>query len=217
MSAAAADAWSPVTLGWNLGDGTTVAGDAISHTYAAAGTRTVTVTATDAAGDAAAATREIVVTQTPAGGTGPGDPPPGGGDPGGGDPGGGGPASTPVTLGVAVPKQSWRAIRKAKAVRLRCSLDVPGACDASATVTRSVAKRLRLKLGKRAQTLRVGAGQVTIARGGTATRLKIALGRKARRAIGRARRRVKLTLTVTGSAPGRGSTTLTRRFTIRRR
>ena len=72
MSAAAADAWSPVTLGWDLGDGTTVAGDAISHTYAAAGTRTVTVTATDAAGNAATATREIVVTQTPAGGTGPG-------------------------------------------------------------------------------------------------------------------------------------------------
>ncbi len=211
MSAAAADAWSPVTVAWELGDGTTIAGEAISHTYAAAGTRTVTVTATDAAGNAAAATREIVVTQAP-GGAGPV-----GGHPGGGLPAGGGPAPTPVTLGVTVPRQSWRAIRKAKAVKLRCTLDVAGGCKARATVTRSLAERLRLELDDRARTLRVGRGSVTIASGGRATRLEVALGRRVRRAIGRTRRRVALTLKVTGSAPGRASTTLTRRLTIRRR
>ncbi len=207
MSAAAADAWSPVTLAWDLGDGTTIAGDAVSHAYAAAGTRSVTVTATDAAGNAVSETRQIVVSPVPDG-QGPGGPGPGGG---------GTPVVTAVTLGVTVPKQSWRAIRKRGALRLRCTLDGAGACAAKATVSRRLAKRLRLRIGPRAKTRRVGRGTVAIARGDHATRLELPLGRKVRRAIGRTRRSVVFRLVVTGSAPGRTPATLTKALTVRRR
>jgi PKD repeat protein len=207
MSAAAADAWSPVTLAWDLGDGTTITGDAVSHAYAAAGTKSVTVTATDAAGNAASETRQIVVSPVPVGQ-----------DPGGPGPGGGGtPVRTAVTLGVTVPRQSWRAIRKRRAVRLLCTLDGGGACAAKATISRRLAKRLRLRIGPRAKALRVGRGTVAIARGDHATRLDVPLGRKVRRAIGRTRRRVVLRLIVTGSAPGRTSATLTKAMKVRSR
>jgi hypothetical protein len=207
MSAAAADSWSPVTLVWDLGDGMTIAGDAVSHAYAAAGTRSVTVTATDAAGNAAFETRQIVVSPVPAGQ-----------DPGGPGPGGGGtPVITAVTLGVTVPRQSWRAIRKRGAVRLRCTLDGAGTCAAEATISRRLAKRLRLRIGPRAKARRVGRGTVGIERGDYATRLDVPLGRKVRRAIGRTRRRVVFRLVVTGSAPGRAPATLTKAMTVRRR
>jgi hypothetical protein len=207
MSAMVADAWSPVTLAWDLGDGTTTAGDAVSHAYAAAATRTVTVTATDAAGNVASETRQIVVS-----------PVPGGQDPGGPGPGGGGPPVIPaVTLGVSVPKQSWPTIRKRRAVRLRCTLDVAGACAAKATISRRLAERLGLRIGPRAKARRVGRGTVAITREDRATRLDVPLGRKVRRAIGRTHRRVVFRLVVTGSAPGRTPATLTRAMTVRRR
>ena len=37
MSAAASDTWSPVTISWTLGDGTAIAGAAVSHAYAMPG------------------------------------------------------------------------------------------------------------------------------------------------------------------------------------
>ncbi len=65
MTAGATDAWSALGAGqptWSFGDGTTGAGASISHAFAKAGTFTVTVAATDAAGNAAApVTRQIVV------------------------------------------------------------------------------------------------------------------------------------------------------------
>ena len=71
------------TWGDNTGGGN---GDAVTHTYTQAGTYEVSVTVTDAAGNAATAKKTITVTA--AGGGGGGDNPPGGG--GGGDGGGGG-------------------------------------------------------------------------------------------------------------------------------
>jgi hypothetical protein len=50
-SATAGDDWSTPTITWDFGDGTTGSGGSISHTYAAAGTYNLTVTATDAAGN----------------------------------------------------------------------------------------------------------------------------------------------------------------------
>lgn len=198
MSAAAADSWSPpVTLSWSFGDGATASGGAVSHAYATAGTKTVSVTATDAAGNTSAAqTRQVTITQ-----------------PATEDPR---PPARQVTLGVTVPKQSWKAIDKAKGARLRCSLDAIGTCRATATVTRGVAGRLGLKLGKRAKALRVGSGTVEIASAGRVTSLTVKLTSKALAAIESAERSVPLTLTVTGSAPGRPSATLIRKLTIQR-
>jgi len=59
LTVATADASAPVEVRWDLGDGATAQGTAVSHAYATAGTRTVAVTATDAAGNAASATATI--------------------------------------------------------------------------------------------------------------------------------------------------------------
>ncbi len=62
MSAPASDLWSgPPTITWNFGDGGTGAGASTSHVYAAAGSYTVRVTATDGAGNSTTLTRTIVV------------------------------------------------------------------------------------------------------------------------------------------------------------
>ncbi|MFN8163990.1 MAG: PKD domain-containing protein, partial [Solirubrobacterales bacterium] len=55
------DIWSGVTTSWNFGDGATGSGTAPSHTYAKAGSYTVTVTGTDALGNAASASGTITV------------------------------------------------------------------------------------------------------------------------------------------------------------
>ena len=65
MAAAALDRWGPVSLNWAFGDGLAGAGDAVSHAFGAAGAFNVTVTATDAAGNATSATRPIAVAAPP--------------------------------------------------------------------------------------------------------------------------------------------------------
>ncbi|HXS33957.1 MAG TPA: PKD domain-containing protein [Solirubrobacterales bacterium] len=211
MTATASDKWSSASVSWNFGDGTTATGGAVSHAYAAAGAKTVTVTATDAVGNATSQTRTISVTQPPtssvtqppaaAGGTGPK---------------GKSDDAPRVRLGVVVPKQSWKAIGKAKAVKLSCSLDPIGTCAATATVSGSVAKRLGLKPAKGEKTVRVGSGEVQIASSDRPTTLRLKLTGMARGAIAEARRDVPLTLAVTGSARQHTSVTVTRKFTIRR-
>ena len=61
MSAAVSDRIGPVTLRWAFGDGTTATGGAIAHAFGAAGAFDVTVTATDAAGNARRAVRRVTV------------------------------------------------------------------------------------------------------------------------------------------------------------
>jgi hypothetical protein len=204
MAASATDAWSSAGIAWDFGDGATATGGAVSHAYAAAGTKTVTVTASDAVGNAVSQTRTISVTQPPAvtGGTGPKGKP--------GD-------LPPVRLGVAIPKQSWKAIAKAKAIKLSCSLDPIGTCAATAAVSRSVAKRLGLKPAKGAKTVQVGNGEVQVASSDRPTTLRLKLSGRARGAIAEATQDVPLTLAVAGSARQHTSVTVLRKFTIRRR
>jgi hypothetical protein len=58
----ASDFWGPVTLSWDFGDGSAAAfGASLAHVFATPGTRTVTVTATDAAGNTAQASGAISV------------------------------------------------------------------------------------------------------------------------------------------------------------
>jgi hypothetical protein len=66
MAASATDDWSnPATFTWDFGDGSTGAGAAPSHVYAAPGVYTVAITATDGAGNPATTTRTIVVFSKP--------------------------------------------------------------------------------------------------------------------------------------------------------
>jgi PKD repeat protein len=62
FSAAATDFWGPVMLSWAFGDGAAATGASVTHTFAVAGTSTVTVTATDAVGNTAARSGSVVVT-----------------------------------------------------------------------------------------------------------------------------------------------------------
>jgi len=59
FSAATADVSAPVDVRWDIGDGVTTHGASVAHVYATPGTRTVTVTATDPAGNATTANTTI--------------------------------------------------------------------------------------------------------------------------------------------------------------
>jgi hypothetical protein len=96
FAASATDRWSAVGLGWDFGDGAAAAGGAVSHAFGAAGTPVVTVTATDATGNAASAERSVTVSAPVVQPPPPPPPPPP-------------PAAPLVTPRVAVPvTPSWR-------------------------------------------------------------------------------------------------------------
>jgi hypothetical protein len=198
MSAAIADTWSPASIAWGFGDGGTATGGSVSHGYATVGSRTVTVTATDAVGNSTSQTRTISVTPRP-----------------GEEPGGGGTQKPKLALTATVVKQSWKKILKAKAIKLRCGLDATGTCGVKASVTAAVAKRIGLKAGRRAKTIGVGSGSAQVA-GGKIAVVKVKLTGKARAAIGAATKPVPVALAVTGSATGRESATLSRKLKIKR-
>ena len=61
MAAAASDRWSPFTIAWSFGDGVGASGGAVSHAFGAAGAFGVTVTATDAVGNASSAGGQVLV------------------------------------------------------------------------------------------------------------------------------------------------------------
>jgi PKD repeat protein len=61
----AADAWSPTSTVWSFGDGVTASGASVSHTFAAAGSYAVSVTTTDAVGNASTRTGTTVVAAAP--------------------------------------------------------------------------------------------------------------------------------------------------------
>jgi hypothetical protein len=66
FSVSPVDVWSPMgATSWNLGDGASVTGPAVTHSYANAGNYTVAVTATDALNNATTATRAITITAAP--------------------------------------------------------------------------------------------------------------------------------------------------------
>ena len=62
----AIDAWSAVTsVAWTFGDGASGSGSSVTKTYGAPGTYPVSVTATDAVGNATTRTGSVVVTASP--------------------------------------------------------------------------------------------------------------------------------------------------------
>ena len=56
----------PYTYEWDFGDGATASGASATHTYAAPGTYTISLTATDSSGDSNTATDNITVGGEPA-------------------------------------------------------------------------------------------------------------------------------------------------------
>jgi PKD repeat protein len=107
VSASAVDRLSAITFAWDFGDGGTAPGGSASHTYRAGGTYTVTVTATDGAGNASTARGTLVVPAVP-------------GSLGGGGlrgPFGFGTADGPQILGLHLSRTSFRAARSGRAVR----------------------------------------------------------------------------------------------------
>ncbi|MBS1845986.1 MAG: PKD domain-containing protein [Actinobacteria bacterium] len=216
FAANATDAWGPVTVSWDFGDGSTATGAMVDHTYASAGTKTVTVTATDAAGNIGPATVDAEVT-APA-------PPSGGG-------GGGSPASPPsdspkpppapvpsrtrskVKLTAGALAQPWEKQAKARAVQVRCKLDVAGRCAVVATVSKDVAKGLGLAVPKGKAPLRLGSGKAS-AKANRFAVVKVKLTAKALAAIAASPKPVPLALVVTATATNRDPAARTLRLTL---
>jgi PKD repeat protein len=196
LNAIAADTWSPTSLSWDFGDGTAASGNSVSHVYASAGAKTATVTATDAAGNNASVA--IPVTVMPAPGK-----------------GGSGSGRHRVVLTATVVKQPWQKIEKAKAIKLRCKLDVAGTCAAKASIGAPVAKRIGLKVGKGQKQVAVGKGFAQ-AKAGQLTVVKVKLTGRSLGAIAAAIEPVAVTIAVTGSAAGSDSANLTSRLKIPR-
>jgi hypothetical protein len=65
MAATATDRLSAASIAWNFGDGTTATGGAVEHAFGSAGAFTVTVTATDAVGNATTTTAPVLVADPP--------------------------------------------------------------------------------------------------------------------------------------------------------
>ncbi len=65
MSVDPFDVWSPVTTGWDFGDGATGSGATVSHCYGTPGEYTVTVTGTDGAANETSAPRTISIEPDP--------------------------------------------------------------------------------------------------------------------------------------------------------
>ena len=80
MSVDPFDVWSPVAISWDFGDGSSGSGAAVEHCYSSPGERTVTITGTDAAANAASASQTISIEPDP--GLEPGSDPCGGPGPG---------------------------------------------------------------------------------------------------------------------------------------
>lgn len=212
LTATATDAWSPVSLGWDFGDGGTATGASVTHAYASAGTKTATVTATDGAGNSSSATATVVVTNPP----GPSD---GGGSNGsGGATGGSGPGTTPtpphrIQVKSAAVAQTWAQQAKAKSLSVKCKLDVDGTCAAVANITKAVAKKLGLAVPKGGKPVRIGSGKAGVKAGRFAV-VKMKLNAKALAAIAASPQPVQVVIALKGTAAGDDPGTATRRLTL---
>lgn len=65
MSIDAVDAWSSVASAWDFADGTSGSGATVHHCFRTPGSRTITVTSADAAGNTATETRSVTVAADP--------------------------------------------------------------------------------------------------------------------------------------------------------
>jgi hypothetical protein len=192
FTATAADNWGPVALHWDFGDGSGADGATPAHTFATAGARTVTVMATDGAGNQATATRDVAVAAPPV-------------------PTISAVRVTPSRFRVAKAATAITARRAPRGTKIRFSLAVP----ATTTIAiqrpgagrrsggRCVKPTHRLRRAKRC-TRYVGEGRLTRANlaAGAAT-VKFS-GRLGRRALRRGRHRVVISAATAAGAKAKG-------------
>lgn len=143
---------------WNFGDGQTATGPSVEHSYTKGGTYQVTLTVTDRGGDQSSLSQDIVVLGPT-------------GQPTTNQPGqqGGSSGGAPAPLQVRIqllPQALKQVLRSGIAVRLTSSGEASG--FASVKVTRAIAKRLHLRVG-RGPAVVIGQGFVSEVFGGTAT------------------------------------------------
>jgi hypothetical protein len=173
FSAVGADLWSPVTLGWDFGDGKKAGGSAAGHAYAAAGNYTVTVTARDAVGNVTSAKKVVHVSAAPPKPPKPGEPPTG---------------SEPqqhAFAGLLLKRQTAVVRKRVARVKATCPVATNGAC----------AGTLRLFAGRKI----IGRARFAIAPGKTA-RIRVKVKRVVRAGRASARTHDGLGATRTTSA-----------------
>jgi len=215
MRASSNDSWSPTTIGWNFGDGTVAAGsDVVTHVYDGSGPKTVTITAADAAGNRVSETRQITVESGVAcpaslatSGV-PGD----GSSCKGGPPG---EIQRLLRITVRMPKQSWGKIERAGALKLRCRLSSTGRCGVVARLAPPVAKRLGYASATKAAGPVIGRGSAKVKAGRFAS-VRVKLTGRALASISDSGAPVPISLTATGTAPGRRPVSATKKLTISR-
>jgi surface-anchored protein len=115
---------------------------------------------------------------------------------------------------VAVRTRRLARIAHARGIRLTCRLDRAGSCRARAWLTASRARRLGLRPRKR-ERVTLGRGAATV-RAGSVRSFRVALTRRAGAALARARRPVRIGITVTARVAGRPAASRTIAFTARR-
>jgi hypothetical protein len=108
-------------------------------------------------------------------------------------------AATTPTVGFTAPALQQIAAVKRYGIDSACTASVAVRCAVVAAIRAAAARRLGLKVPRRARWVAIGEGTATAA-AGKATTVKVRLTRAARRAISRAKRlSVRLTLTVDGA------------------
>jgi hypothetical protein len=160
---------------WNFGDGTALAtGPSVVHTFAKAGTYTVTLKVTDRGGNTANFSQVMTVLTTSGQ---PAPPPTSGGGGGTGGSGGspGGPAIHPLSVHLQLMPQSLRsALTWGLRLRVKSNQRANGLVTVS--ISRQAAKRAHIQVG-RSLTVVVGRGTVSQIGNGTIT-LRLGLSHK---------------------------------------
>lgn len=196
------DRWTPTTYAWTTSDGAGGTGQALTHTFAAAGTYTVAVTATDAAGNTASATRQVTISAPTAADAAPviSDP-----------------RLSRSRFAVAAAKAAARRPKPARGATLTYRLSKPATVTGSITRTargwrsgaRCVARRPKTGRARRCtRTLQAGSLSLPGAAGVTSTAFTGRVGRKALKPAA-----YSLTLTAKDAA-GRRAAPVALRFTI---
>lgn len=104
-----------------------------------------------------------------------------------------------------LPTLKRKSLVKGVKVPVTCSLNSP--TSATLTVSRSVAKKLKLKVAKKAKTVTVGSAKATCKASG-GTKLNLKLSKSAKKSVSRSKKSISATLTTTFS-PGGGVKSVT--------
>ena len=160
----------------------------------------------------------------PAGGNGGGGGTGSGGGGGGGANGGSGnggsgngtaKGKTAPAVTLKLPRLTIPALRRSGVAKLGCHLAGAGRCTVTATIQAKEARKLGLKPKKGVKTVTLSRGSALAKRAATVT-VKLKFSKNSLRALGRARKPVKLTIAGRSTAPGAKPVTVERALTLRR-